>query len=63
MKTNIPLKVLVSDMVDVTGEKFDALLHLTIDIEDGILTLGSYKGPDLFRAQLSKLIGENNEKS
>ena len=57
-KTTIPVKVLV-DLCDLGGP-YDALLPLTIEIENGLLTLGSYNGPDLWRADLKDLTGETN---
>jgi hypothetical protein len=60
-KTVTPVKVLV-DLLTVKGDRCDGLLPLTITIEDGMLTLGSYDGPDLWRAELNKLTGENNGK-
>lgn len=58
-KTVTPVKVLV-DLLTLTDDRYEALLPLTITIEDGMLTLGSYDGPDLWRAELNKLTGETN---
>ena len=59
MKTITTVKVLAdfisSHSVDGKLERFDALLPLTIDIEDGVLILGSHNGPDLWRAKLEDL--------
>jgi len=55
MKTITTIKV-VADLLTVKGEKFDALLPLTVTIEDGMLTLGSFNGPDLWRAKMEDLI-------
>jgi len=43
--------------------KFDGLLPLTITIEDGMLTLGTLNGPDMWRVELKDLMKEegNNE--
>jgi hypothetical protein len=60
MMTVIPVKVL-TDLLTVEGERYDALLPLTLTIEDGMLTLGSYNGPDLWRAKLSDLMGKEND--
>jgi len=60
MMTVIPVKVL-TDLLTLEGEKYDALLPLTLTIEDGMLTLGSYKGPDLWRAKLSDLMVKEPE--
>lgn len=54
MKTITPIKV-VADLLTVRGEKYDALLPLTVTIEHGMLTLGSHDGPDLWRAKLEDL--------
>jgi hypothetical protein len=58
-KTITPVKVL-ADLLDPTSGSYDALLLLTIEIENGVLTLGSYNGPDLWRAYLQDLTGETN---
>ena len=58
-KTVTPVKVLV-DLLTVRGDRYDGLLPLTITIEDGMLTLGSYDGPDLWRAELEKLMENDN---
>jgi len=55
MKTNTPILV-VADLLTASGDKFDALLPLTVTIEDGMLTLGSFNGPDLWRAKMEDLI-------
>ena len=56
-ETITPVKV-VTDLIDDGGERFEALLPLTVKIEDGQITLGSYNGPDLWRATLAELKGE-----
>jgi hypothetical protein len=38
--------------------KFDGLLPLTVTIEDGMLTLGTHHGPDMWRAKLKDLMKE-----
>ncbi len=58
--TVIPVRVLV-DLLTWEGDKYDGLLPLTITIEDGMLTLGSHDGPDLWRAELKELTGDTNE--
>ena len=53
-KTITPVKVL-ADLITSTGERFDGLLPLTITIEDGMLTLGTLNGPDMWRDKLKNL--------
>ena len=60
MKTTVPVKV-VADLLTHTGSPFEALLFLTITIEDGMLTLGTYDGPDLWRAELKDLMTEEKQ--
>ena len=54
MKTITPVKI-VADLLTVCGDKYDALLYLTVDIENGVLTIGSLGGPDMWRAKLKDL--------
>jgi hypothetical protein len=54
MKTTLPVKILV-DLMTVTGEKFDALLPMTIEIYGDELVVGSFNGPDMWRAKLSEI--------
>ena len=60
MKTTLPVKALV-DLLTHTGSPFEALLFLTIKIEDGMLTLGTYDGPDLWRASLKELMTKEKQ--
>lgn len=70
MKTVTPVKVMADLMSIETGDdgsseivKFDGLLPLTITIEDGMLTIGTHHGPDMWRAKLKDLMkeGQDNE--
>lgn len=64
MTTVLPVKV-VADMLNNSGDNFDALLPLTIAIENGMLTLGTHGGPDLWRGEikdLTNLKGEADER-
>jgi len=56
-KTITQVKVL-ADLITSKGERFEGLLPLTITIEDGMLTLGTLNGPDMWREKLEKLTGE-----
>ena len=63
MKTVTPVKVMADLMSIETGGdgpskliKFDGLLPLTITIEDGMLTIGTHHGPDMWRAKLKDLM-------
>ena len=65
MKTVTPVKVMADLMSIEKGDdgasklvKFDGLLPLTIKIEDGILTIGTHHGPDMWRAKLKDLMNE-----
>ena len=65
MKTVTPVKVVADLMMFETREdgsskivKFDGLLPLTITIEDGMLTIGTHHGPDMWRAELKDLMKE-----
>jgi hypothetical protein len=60
MKTITPVKI-VADLLTVCGDKYDALLYLTIDIDNGVLTIGSLGGPDMWRANLKDL-GHDGER-
>jgi hypothetical protein len=60
MKTVTPVKVMADLMLIETGDdgaskliKFDGLLPLTITIEDGMLTIGTHHGPDMWRKGLT----------
>jgi hypothetical protein len=59
MLTITPVKV-IADLLNFnektsTFDKFDGILPLTISIEEGVITLGSLNGPDLWRAKLEEL--------
>ena len=65
METVTPVKVMADLMSIETGDdghsklvKFDGLLPLTITIEDGMLTIGTHHGPDMWRAELKDLMKE-----
>ena len=65
MKTVTPVKVMADLMSIETGDdgasklvKFDGLIPLTITIEDGMLTLGTLNGPDMWREKLEKLTAD-----
>ena len=58
MKTNVPIRAVADLMDPLSGDKYDALLPLTITIEGGMLTLGTHDGPDLWRAELKDLMTE-----
>ena len=67
MKTVTPVKVMADLMSIETGDdgtsklvKFDGLLPLTITIEDGMLTIGTHHGPDMWRAELKDLMKKEN---
>ena len=68
MKTVTPVKVMADLMSIETGKdgsskliKFDGLLPLTITIEDGMLTIGTHHGPDMWRAKLKDLMKEGEQ--
>jgi len=72
MKTVTPVKVMADLVAIEAGDdgvsklvKFDSCsLPLTITIEDGMLTLGTHHGPDVWRAELKDLMkneGSNEE--
>ena len=46
---------IVADLLTPRGENYDALLNMTVRIEDGILTIGSLNGPDMWRAPLKDI--------
>lgn len=58
--TITPVKVL-ADLITSTGERFEGLLPLTITIEDGMLTLGTHNGPDMWRDKLKNLMETTDE--
>lgn len=61
MKTTLPVKI-VADAISLNGDKFHALLPLTIeiDLEHDVVTLGSCGGPDMWCGKLSDLTGEQS---
>ena len=68
METVTPVKVVADLMMFETREdgsskivKFDGLLPLTITIEDGMLTIGTHHGPDMWRAELKDLMKEGEK--
>jgi hypothetical protein len=56
MTTTITPVLAIADLLTVRGEKRDTILPLKVTIEDGMLTLGTYGGPDLWRAKLEDLL-------
>ena len=68
METVTPVKVVADLMMFETRDdgsseivKFDGLLPLTITIEDGMLTIGTHHGPDMWRAELKDLMKEGEK--
>jgi hypothetical protein len=54
MLTITTVKIVV-DLLTPRGEHYDALLNMTVRIEDGMLTIGSLNGPDMWRAPLKDI--------
>jgi hypothetical protein len=54
MLTITTVKV-VADLLTPSGVNYEALLNMTIRIENGMLTIGSLNGPDMWRAPLKDI--------